>query len=416
MRAMSDLRIRAARLPEEAESLGATDWRAFREGTPEGWADYYRDNEHLRHADGVLVAEDAGGVVAGQCALLRFSMALAGGDVPLVGIAAVGVQPEARRRGVADRLMRETLRRIRRAGVPYAALYPFAASYYRRFGYETVEQAEVLRVPPRHLPTSPLAARCRRANLERDLPAMEALYERWRAGRTGPIQRGRFWWDARVARRSREWLLFEEDGALAGYLGWDAPDRLAYPRQEIVVRELVAATPAARQALVGFLAAQGEQFRRVELACAPGEGWPMLAEQALVDTDGPLHASQVVVAGGGMMARIVDVPAALAAHPAPKRHGLKARVGLDLIDPVFPDQTRGFDVSFGPHGAHAEAGAHVRPRLRVTVQRLAQILFAAVPARRLLGLALVEGDAEAAAVLDDASAGPAPFLGTANFF
>jgi len=42
----SALRLRSARLPDEAAALGLADFRAFREGTPERWTTYFRDNTY----------------------------------------------------------------------------------------------------------------------------------------------------------------------------------------------------------------------------------------------------------------------------------------------------------------------------------------------------------------------------------
>jgi predicted acetyltransferase len=118
----------------------------------------------------------------------------------------------------------------------------------------------------------------------------------------------------------------------------------------------------------------------------------------------------------GAMARLVDVPKAFAIHPGPARAGVKGRIGLDLTDPIFKDQSRAFDVTFGARGAKVEPGDGARDRVRVDVTRLAQIYFASAPAVTLLAQGLIEGSARAATLLDTAFAGPPLFLGPANFF
>jgi predicted acetyltransferase len=375
------LRVRAADAVAEAAVLGEADWRAYRMGTATGWDSYFRDNDLLRHPDGVLVVED-GARLAGHAVNHRFELALGGRDVLVFGVAAVGVAPESRRQGVTDRLMRETLRRARRAGVAFAMLHPVAQTLYRRFGYETVEWRDLVRARPGQLPRSPLARRVRRLHLPADGAAIEALYERQRQGRVGPIRRTRYWWDDRLYRRASEWAGVDGPRGLAGYVAWDVPGEPGFPHQHLEVKELVAEDPSAYRALVGLLANLGDQYVRVGLTLPRGQGAALLREHEEVPGQ---PAPLAVVSSPGVMARLVDLPAAFAAFG----RKVPGSLGLDVADPVFPDQ----------HGG-----------------RLAQILFAAVPAVQLLEQGLIEGDRAAAARLDAAFAGLPVFLGHANHF
>ncbi len=410
-------RIRAARLPEEAEALGRADFRAFREGTPDMWLAYYRDNTHLAHADGVLVAEHEG-ELAGQTALLRLDLALAGATVPAMGLAAVGVAPEFRRQGVADALMHESLRRIRRAGVPIALLYPFSVGFYRKFGYELCEWVDLLRVEPSALPRSPLRLHVRRLDPARDATAARALYERCRAGATGAFVRSDYWWGERVWKRADEWFAYEDPrtGAMTGMLGYDVPSSPAYPHQLARVHDFWAATPDAYAGLVGALEALGEQFDRIELFLPRGHALPLLVEHASNDLEPASRAHIGSYTATCAMARIVDVAAAFVAHPGPARSLARGRLGLELTDPVFPDQSRSFDVTLGARGACVVPGAVARARLSLSIQRLSQVYFAAAPASQLLTQGLITGAPAAAALLDAAFAGPPLLLGPANYF
>jgi predicted acetyltransferase len=409
------LRLRTARLPDEADALGHADFRAFREGTPEMWTAYYRDNSYLGHANGVLVAE-RDGQTAGQCALLRFELALAGADVPAMGIAAVGVAPEFRRQGVADRLMRDALARIRRAGVPLAILYPFSVSFYRRFGYEMCEWVDLLRVAPAQLPGSPLRQNVRRFDAARDDLAVRALYQRCRTGATGPFVRDDYWWKHRVYDRALEWLVYVDPRtrAITGVLGYGVPTSPPYPYQLASVHDFWAASPEAYAGLVGALAALGEQFGRIELYLPRGQALPLLVEHGRNDVEMETRAHIGAYTATCAMARLVDVAAAFAAHPGARR--VRGRLGLELTDPVFADQSRSFDVGFGARGAVVTPGDKARARLTLSIQRLSQIYFAAAPATQLLAQGLIAGSPAAAQLLDAAFAGPPLHLGAANYF
>ncbi|MBL8881001.1 MAG: GNAT family N-acetyltransferase, partial [Phycisphaerales bacterium] len=59
-----------------------------------------------------------------------------GRAIPMAGIAAVAVAPEARGRAVAKFMMRSELERLFAARVPLSALYPATIPLYRGAGYE----------------------------------------------------------------------------------------------------------------------------------------------------------------------------------------------------------------------------------------------------------------------------------------
>jgi predicted acetyltransferase len=175
------------------------------------------------------------------------------------------------------------------------------------------------------------------------------------------------------------------------------------------------------RALVGFLAAQGEQIERVELFVPRGHASPLLVEHALSELEPGMRAHVGAYTATAAMGRLVDVAAAFAAHPGPARARLgAAHLALELSDPVFADQTGVFDVVFGARGARMTAGGKAQsrgtPRLTLDVARLAQIYFAAAPATQLFEQGLVAGDRVAAELLDAVFAGPPLFLSPGNFF
>jgi hypothetical protein len=115
------------------------------------------------------------------------------------------------------------------------------------------------------------------------------------------------------------------------------------------------------------------------------------------------------------MARLVDVGVAFAAHPGARR--VRGKLGLDLEDPVFADQSRSFDVTFsGTRGVRVVPGRGARDRLALSIGRLSQVYFAAAPATQLLTQGLAQGAPAAARLLDAAFAGPPLHLGAANYF
>ncbi len=413
---MTTMTIRPSRRGEE-ELLGASAHASFREGEVDGWIKYFRENVH-RAPDDTLVAE-IDGRVAGHATALRFVMSLCGKEVPMRGVAAVAVLPDHRRRGVADRLMREWMRRMHRRREALSLLYPFSAPFYRKFGYGTVEWAERLHVAPRQLPASPLRANVRAMDRARDGAAVRRIYQASRAGTTGPIARSDYWWEVRIFARISDGVVYVDPATdkVAGYALYDLPKEPRYPAQHVNVRELAWTTPDALRGLIGYFEALGEQIALVRLDFPRAQGAALLHLPEVVG--GAAFATHPPVAAfttAGAMARLVDVAAAFALHPAPMRNGARGRVGLDLSDPVITAQNRPHDLTFSAKGVTMEGGRSARERLALSVDRLAQIYFGSSSARVLLEQGLITGSPRAADLLDRAFTGPPLFLRLTNYF
>ena len=116
------------------------------------------------------VRAETDGQVVGHASSLDLTMSFASADVPVQGLAAVAVLPEFRRRGIADRLVRESLRRMRRRGEALSLLYAFRLSFYRKFGYGLCEIRDVVRTSPDRLPDSVLRRHVRAFSRPRDEP------------------------------------------------------------------------------------------------------------------------------------------------------------------------------------------------------------------------------------------------------
>lgn len=413
------LLLRTARRADDL-ALARLSTRAFTVVDLDGWQRWYAEHGRRRPSDTLVAVEPSSGSFLGAVTALRLELSLAGKTVPVRGISAVSVLPEARQRGVAGRLMRAWLRRMQRRGDALTMLYPFREGYYARFGYGRCESAERLVLRPTQLAPSPLARGVRPLDREQDAPTLAALYDRWREGRTGPLVRDAWWWRARVLERVDDGVLFvhPERGVPEGYALLKRPrEPGALGRQHLHVRELVATTPDAQRGLLGFLHAQREQVARLEWTCAPGEG--LLHVQ---HDDGVLEESAFTVLKPtgtlelGAMARLVDPVAGLAMHPAAQRTDLDFGVGLDLEDPVLHPRARYLDLVWGPAGLVVGDGSRARPRLSLTAGQLGGLFFGHLRAEALLRAGYLQGDAEAAARLDHALAGPPCHLGVMNSF
>ncbi|MBP6831909.1 MAG: GNAT family N-acetyltransferase [Deltaproteobacteria bacterium] len=402
--------------PGESTYLAHTSYRAFHSSTVEGWEGWFREHTGVQRGDTVVAEVE--GRRAGNATALALTMALAGRDIPMWGVAGVSVPPEFRQRGVADAMMRELLSWMRSRGEALSMLYAFKLGYYRRFGYGLCERVEQLRVHPSQLPGSRLRTHVTEMVPGRDMDTLRSLYERSREAMTGPLARDDYWWETRALGSAPAGAVYRDPGTgeAQGYALWRVPAQPEFPRQEMHVRELVALSPEAHEGLLGFLAAQGEQYAMVTLWTAPGQSLPWLVEHGVVDAPAPwLRYDPMGAVYAGAMARVVDVAAALRLHPSASRTGQRATFGLDVTDPTLDDVLH-LDVNLTPDAVEVGPGALAAERLSLGIEGLSQVYLAATTTAALRASGRLHGSAKAGALLERACEGSPLFVGALNAF
>ncbi|MFO8149577.1 MAG: GNAT family N-acetyltransferase [Trueperaceae bacterium] len=242
-----------------------------------------------------------GAFVAGELASAvtrhDYRVHVAGSIVAANGFGAISTAPEHRRSGHVARLMRTALTAGRDAGQGWNLLYPFDAAFYARYGWVSVPTGVLLELPPERLPAG-TPRRLRRV----DGPAAAGLaapYARAAATRTFADTRIGGPWDAweNLDGAPGEGLLrYASDDAFVAL-------RLRYvdgePHMEVL--DLGWSDAAGRDAVWGALAAFRGHVARVRIH---------------VPWDDPVAVDRVRGHAGtghpGLMARVADVPLALA--------------------------------------------------------------------------------------------------------
>jgi predicted acetyltransferase len=228
-------------------------------------------------------------------------------------VTAVAVVPTHRRRGLLTSLMRRQLDDLHERGDALACLWASEGAIYARYGYGISARAARLRArrPAARLAVAPAGDGPLRAGpAGRFVEAMRSVHDRVRVDRPGMLDRPGPWWQDRLndpesERRGAQPLqAVTVDDGYALYAvrpEWDDDG----PAGAVEVRELVAATPAARVRLWAFLLDQ-DLTRTVTWRLAPVDEPLWLA---LTD---PRAVSAAVV--DGLWLRLVDVGAALSAR------------------------------------------------------------------------------------------------------
>lgn len=348
----------------------------------------------------VEVAEGPGGIL-GALKMQPMTQHMGGAALPMMGLAAVGVAPWARRRGVGAMLCRHALRRGRERGDVLSALYPFRPDFYRRLGWALAGELHVYRFPPEYLQGSqdpPV-----RLATTADEPAIMACYARVAAKSNGLIDRSDRVWRRHLDMPATYAFVHETGGALDGYMllryGRSAGGR---EHRTLLIREMVVERPEVATALFGWISLQRDLWRRARHDATPDEHFWM----RLCDPRPPGHRGTrwlwdpVARIIRGPMLRVLNVADAIERR---RTWGSAAplRFSLSVRDAELPENETQLTVDFD--GTRASVSEHDRAtdtRIETEIGTFSQIYAGeiSVSAAVSLGAAHVTNDIPA---LDD---------------
>ena len=271
------------------------------------------------------------GTVVGAAGAFPFELTVPGGRVRAAGVTLVGVLPTHRRRGVLRSMMRAQLDDVHERGEPVAYLWASEDQIYTRFGYGRASLQGEIDLPRAHAAYGEPLERRGRIRLLDKAEAAEALppiHERVAAETPGMFARSPDWWELRLLsdpdwlRRGRgemQRAVLELDGEAAGYALYRLNLSFDYGGStgELDVVEALATSPAAVAELWRFLL-DVDWMDRIKAQLLPVDH-PLLL--LLAD---PRRLRFTLV--DGIMVRLVDVGAALAARSYAGEDGVVAEV------------------------------------------------------------------------------------------
>lgn len=393
-------------MTEQDIPAGATAQAEAFGWNPESMIQRYADNPSYTWRDGWVVEED-GEIGAAALAVPRIWW-FDGASYAVSAIAAVGVRPVARRRGYASQMMRGIVRADHEAGRPFSLLFPFQHGYYRRLGYATVGLTHFYRVPVSRIHDHPEQRRRVRAAHEADHEAIYDLHRRSLLAGAGGLERNARQWTARWTKSDESWVIYDHGGQ-QGYLAYQTIEN------EISVRELIATTPEAERGLWAFLAAQIEQHTAVTYHVPAGKPlWSIFREPLMHEAaNRGFVLNDIAALTAGLMARLVDVPAAFARRAFPSE--LAGSLVLDLRDPVLEANTGTFQIRFG------DGRAEVIPTTDTAtascdIVMLSQLFCGVLRASDARWYGQLTADDATMALLERAFGNVAPFIHPADYF
>jgi predicted acetyltransferase len=304
-------------------------------------------------ADRALVVTDGEEVVGHTVALTR-DLSVPGGVVPAAHVTGVGVAPTHRRRGLLTRLMHRQLRDVRGAGrEPLAVLWASETPIYPRFGYGLASTRLELTIDNREvrMPTATAVPRLRAGTPADLLPELTKVYDTLRPDRPGWSSRDETGWAVVIAdlafyregATERRAVVHESEGGVDGYALWRSKSgwNQAGPNAEVHVTEIAAADEVAYAALWRFLLG-------IDLARRVTYGFAAVDDPLLHLASDPRQLNTHF--SDGLWVRVVDLPAALAA----RRYASEVDLVLEVIDPLFEENSGRWRLVGGPGGATCE--------------------------------------------------------------
>lgn len=296
-----------------------------------------------------------------------YTMQLEGGEAPLGAVADVACLPEQRRRGHVGRLLRHLLAELRERGTPLAGLYTPHVPLYRRFGWEVAFQNLELRFPVKGTAlrrAEPPAGQAERVSADA-WRRLDGVYSAAVAGGNGGLNRWEAVW--------RKWLRGEErtpqdvavwidpHGADRGYVIYRETGWQNYRRGDLHVVEAVFLDGDAAHGLIAYLLQHDLSQNAIWDAA---EDTPVL--HVLDDPGERVHVRR----RPGLMLRIVDLPAALAARPC--YAAAPAAVTLAVRDAACPWNAGTWRIS-GEAGRLNAAPSDAEPQLALDITTLAAL-------------------------------------------
>jgi predicted acetyltransferase len=286
--------------------------------------------------DRSLVAYD-GAELAGHVGAFSRELSVPGAVLPAAFVTMVGVAPTHRRQGLATTMLRRQLHDIRELGESVAVLWASESPIYPHHGYGLATHRLSLNIDTRAVRLPWLSGGTGRLSVGSPQDLRQELikvYDTERANRPGFAGRTDAWWDHRLVdpagRRGGagplKALLHEGDEGVDGYAlfrvrgSWED----GTPNGEVVVAQLIASTPAAYQAMWGFLL-------RIDLTRSASMWFGAADEPLLHLVDEPRRVGARVM--DGLWLRLVNVPAALAA----RRYAAPVDVVIEVTDNLIPD-------------------------------------------------------------------------------
>lgn len=305
--------------------------RVYRGGAP------IDPSENLIRPDtfGTVAVRD--GVVVGAELDIDMTCTVRGKVHRSMGVASVGVLPEARRGGVGIEMLSKALILYLERGAVLASLAPFRATYYRKVGYATAGPRLSIKCPAHRLPNFGGELEVREIT-DQDHSAIVPCYEAFAMRYSGINIRGPLQWKSQLGGDTR-FAIYAAGDPIEAFvttrLKWDFWN-------DVEIRDFAWTSPRGYRAILDF-------FRGLCINKTSIQWWGPLDDPMLwrYDDQG-LEAK----ADGHMQYRILSVPAVIGAIESE----FEGEFVFSVDDPQLEANRGPWRVRFSPGNTEIEKG------------------------------------------------------------
>lgn len=303
-----------------------------------------------------------------------------GKSIPLIGIAGVGVAPEARGHKLAGRMMAHIVQEMHAEGGTLSGLYPATQPLYRRVGYEQAGHRFEIRFPARAIDIRERGMKVVPID-DSNFEAVKECYAAFARTFDGPLDRGTYIWDR--VKKGREisyegFAALGEDGTIEGYL-YLGHHRKATGKYDLELSDIAFRTPRAGRRLLSLLEDYSSMCDDIFF-----RGGPMHPALALIS-----EQRAAITVHLNWMLRILDVKKAFEARGYPP--GIRGELHLDVRDDLIAANQKRWIIRVEGGRASVEAGG--RGDLRLDVRALAPLISGYMSAEQLVQCGWAEGAA-----------------------
>jgi predicted acetyltransferase len=342
------------------------------------------------------------GQIVGTAGIFSYDLTVPGGaSLPTAGVTMVSVKPTHRRQGILSAVMHRQLSDVRDRGEALAILWASESAIYGRFGYGVATLQELLKIPReyselrRDVPAG--SGRVRLMGADEAKVALPAVHDVIRRLTPGAVGRSEKWWEVRIFRDhpdfrggfgSNNYLVYEEDGVVRGYLIYrrkgDFEDWI--PNGQVLVSECFAES---RPAYAGL-------WRHVL-----GLDLVKTTEYGNASADEPLQWMLQDARRterkrlDGIWMRVVDVEKALSA----RIYGAEGKLVFEVRDGFLEGAGGRFELEGGPEGGVCRR-TDTTPALVLGPEELASLYLGGGSVGALERAGRIAGDEQAVAAAD----------------
>ncbi len=306
-----------------------------------------------------------------------------GGKKLCVGtIASLGVAPEARDCGVATALLAHLHARSDQAGAALDLLYPFTQGFYQRFGYESVSPYVRLAAHPLAFPAGQRSAL--QPITGDDAAQIMALYERFCAERTGPLERSDERWERLWTNDAATQLCLRTGNQVTAYVSFSIHQAILHGPTRLLIHDWAWADARSQRVLWNWARSLAGQAIVIEVDVCRNDALLDAVRDAEHGRFGDAAVEHPVgTLAAGPSIRIVNLARALAARGYRSEETLTFAVGSErftihdgTLQQAAPN--RAVDVTIAPAGIAQLAFGGVTADSLVTMGRLEGISAQAV--------------------------------------